>query len=190
MDNAHKTFSSECGVQAKSEDIAWSKVAMILLATGVLTDTQDRREMVWELLRRNTLATYLCGNIEELRQHPKGRVVRKAAPRKGPIKAAIIILGSNVDVEEDQTFNDENTVAFDETRKLQYWRVSVFFEGDMPIGSYLDHVLYIYLQLGIDKINLAGDVKVWSVWWGSKRNDSRGVDLCDFLDAEGLYILN
>ncbi|GBP85082.1 hypothetical protein EVAR_51201_1 [Eumeta japonica] len=60
----------------------------------------------------------------------------------------------------------------------------------MPIGPYLDRVRYVCSKLGTDKIILGGDVNAWSVWWGSERNDARGVDLCDFLDSEGLHILN
>ncbi|GBP98468.1 hypothetical protein EVAR_59894_1 [Eumeta japonica] len=77
-----------------------------------------------------------------------------------------------------------------QSRKLQNWRRVGVFRGDMPIGPYLDRVRYVCSKLGTDKIILGGDVNAWSVWWGSERNDARGVDLCDFLDSEGLHILN
>ncbi|GBP61157.1 hypothetical protein EVAR_46809_1 [Eumeta japonica] len=35
-----------------------------------------------------------------------------------------------------------------------------------------------------------GDVNPWSVWWSSERHNARGVDLCNFLNSEGLHILN
>ncbi|GBP46994.1 hypothetical protein EVAR_32513_1 [Eumeta japonica] len=41
-----------------------------------------------------------------------------------------------------------------------------------------------------DKITLGGDVNVWSVWWGSERDDAHGVDICDIFDAERLHNLN
>ncbi|GBP74833.1 hypothetical protein EVAR_55103_1 [Eumeta japonica] len=60
----------------------------------------------------------------------------------------------------------------------------------MPNGPYLDRVRYVCSKLGTDKIILGVDVNAWSVWWGSERNDARGVDFCDFLDSEGLHIMN
>ncbi|GBP96830.1 Retrovirus-related Pol polyprotein from type-1 retrotransposable element R1 [Eumeta japonica] len=115
----------------------------------------------------------------------------KATPRRGPVKAAIIVLDSGVDVEEDQTLIDENvTAAVIVAGNCRIGVVSVYFEGDIPIGPYLDRVRYVCSKLGTDKIILGGDVNAWSVWWGSEHDDARGLDLCDFLDAEGLHILN
>ncbi|GBP72812.1 Retrovirus-related Pol polyprotein from type-1 retrotransposable element R1 [Eumeta japonica] len=102
-----------------------------------------------------------------------------------------MVLSSDVDVEEDQTLNGENVAAaVIKAGNCRIGVVSVYFEGDMPIGPYLDRVRYVCSKLGTDKIILGGDVNAWSVWWGSERNDARGVDLCDFLDSEGLHILN
>ncbi|GBP97956.1 hypothetical protein EVAR_82190_1 [Eumeta japonica] len=102
-----------------------------------------------------------------------------------------MVLNSDVDVEEDQTLNGENVAAaVIKAGNCRIGVVSVYFEGDMPIGPYLDRVRYVCSKLGTDKIILGGDVNAWSVWWGSERNDARGVDLCDFLDSEGLHILN
>ncbi|GBP90792.1 Retrovirus-related Pol polyprotein from type-1 retrotransposable element R1 [Eumeta japonica] len=119
------------------------------------------------------------------------RVIQKATPRRGPVKAAIIVLDSGVDVEEDQTLIDENvTAAVIVAGNYRIGVVSVYFEGDIPIGPYLDRVRYVCSKLGTDKIILGSNVNAWSVCWGSEHDDACRVDLCDFFDAEGLHILN
>ncbi|GBP98472.1 hypothetical protein EVAR_59898_1 [Eumeta japonica] len=62
---------------------------------------------------------------------------------------------SGVDVEEDQTLIDENvTAAVIVAGSCRIGVVSVYFEGDMPIGPYLDRVRYVCSKLGTDKIIL------------------------------------
>ncbi|GBP23732.1 Putative 115 kDa protein in type-1 retrotransposable element R1DM [Eumeta japonica] len=156
------------------------------LNTAELLVEAERREIAIALVHEPYV-----GNIGALRQYPGCRVVQKAIPRRGPVKADIIILDSDVDVEEDQTLIDENvTAAVIVAGNCRIGVVSVYFEGDMPIGPYLDRVRYICSKLGTDKIILVGDVNVWSVWWGSEHDDARGVDLCDYFNAEELHILN
>ncbi|GBP21028.1 Retrovirus-related Pol polyprotein from type-1 retrotransposable element R1 [Eumeta japonica] len=85
------------------------------------------------------------------------------------------VLDSGVDVEEDQTLIDENvTAAVIVAGNRRIGVVSVYFEGDMPIGPYLDRVRYVCSKLGTDKIILRGDVNAWRVWWGSEHDDARG----------------
>ncbi|GBP26465.1 Putative 115 kDa protein in type-1 retrotransposable element R1DM [Eumeta japonica] len=156
------------------------------LATTELLVEAKRRKITVALVQE----TYI-GNIGELRRYPGCKVVQKTTPRRGPVKAAIIILNSDIDSEEDQTLNDGNVAAaVIKAENCRIGVVSVYFEGDMPIGPYLDRVRYVCAKLGTDKIILRSDVNAWSVWWGSERNDARGVDLCDFLDSEELHILN
>ncbi|GBP49274.1 Retrovirus-related Pol polyprotein from type-1 retrotransposable element R1 [Eumeta japonica] len=130
-------------------------------------------------LQRSKLAT------AELLGHPTG------GPACRTRKAAILILDSDVDVEEDQTLIDENVTAGVVTAgNCRIGVVSVYFECDKPIGPYLDRVKWVCSKLGTNKIILGGDVNAWSVWWGSERDDARGTELCDFLDVEGLHVLN
>ncbi|GBP24119.1 Retrovirus-related Pol polyprotein from type-1 retrotransposable element R1 [Eumeta japonica] len=173
----------------------------VLLATGAL-DSHVRTEpaegssaeentdhvslrFIQSNLQRSKLAT------SELLVEADRQKITATPRRRGPVKAAIIILDSGVDVEEDQTLIDENvTAAVIVAGSCSIGVVSVYFEGDTPIGPYLDRVRYVCSKLGTDKIILRGDVNAWSVWWGSEHDDARGVDLCDFFDAEGLHILN
>ncbi|GBP96400.1 hypothetical protein EVAR_90497_1 [Eumeta japonica] len=83
------------------------------LATSELLVEADRRNcgspspgtLCWEYWRAATV--------------PGCRVVQRRL-RRGPVKAAIIVLDSGVDVEEDQTLIDENVPY--RSRKLQDWR--------------------------------------------------------------------
>ncbi|GBP79422.1 hypothetical protein EVAR_48885_1 [Eumeta japonica] len=104
------------------------------------------------------------------------------APRAGPVKAAILILDSDVDVEEDQTLIDENVTAAVVTAG-QNWRRVGHFECDKPIGPYLDAREVGLLEARDEQNHPGGDV-AWSVWWAVS-DDARGTELCDFLDVEG-----
>ncbi|GBP03290.1 hypothetical protein EVAR_2695_1 [Eumeta japonica] len=72
----------------------------VLLATSA-PDTFNRTCDPRDRRLKSALATY----------HYENRNFERAIPRRRPFKAAIIVLGSDVDVEEDQTFNDENDSA-------------------------------------------------------------------------------
>ncbi|GBP00241.1 hypothetical protein EVAR_66469_1 [Eumeta japonica] len=105
-------------------------------------------------------------------------------------KAAILILDSDVDVEEDQTLIDENvTAAVVTAGNCRIGVVSVYFECDKPIGPYLDRVKWVCSKLGTNKIILGRRQRMERVV-GSERDDARGTELCDFLDVEGLHVLN
>ncbi|GBP96903.1 hypothetical protein EVAR_84156_1 [Eumeta japonica] len=120
----------------------------------------------------------------ELRRYPGCRVVQKTAPWRGPVKAAIMVLNSDVDVEEDQNLNGENVAAaVIKAGNCRIGVVSVYFEGDMPIGPYLDRVRYVCSKLGTDKIIL-GAMSTRGVYGGAANAMMRGVDLCDFLDSK------
>ncbi|GBP40321.1 hypothetical protein EVAR_86467_1 [Eumeta japonica] len=104
------------------------------------------------------------GNIGELRRHPRCRVVQTAFPRRKPVNAAIIILDSDVDVEENYTPIDKNvTAAVIKAENCSIDVVSVYFERNMSIGSYLDRMRHVCTKLGTIKIILEGDVNAWSV---------------------------
>ncbi|GBP26475.1 hypothetical protein EVAR_85977_1 [Eumeta japonica] len=75
-------------------------------------------------------------------RHNWDKITRcEAAPQRRPVKAAIIILGCGVDVEEDQTLINENiTATMIKAGNCRISVVSVYFEGDTPIGPYIDRV--------------------------------------------------
>ncbi|GBP46650.1 Putative 115 kDa protein in type-1 retrotransposable element R1DM [Eumeta japonica] len=176
--------------EGSSTEGCTDRVSLRFMQSNLQRSKLATTELLVEAARRKIAVAIVqepyIGNIGELRRYPGCRVVQKTAPRRGPVKAAIMVLNSDVDVEEDQTLNGENVAAaVIKAGNCRIGVVSVYFEGDMPIGPYLDRVRYVCSKLGTDKIILGGDVNAWSVWWGSERNDARGVDLCDFLDSEG-----
>ncbi|GBP92211.1 Putative 115 kDa protein in type-1 retrotransposable element R1DM [Eumeta japonica] len=138
------------------------------LATAELLVGASRRKIAVALVQEPYV-----GNTGELKRYSGCRVIQRVAPRAGPVKAAILILDSDVDVEEDQTLIDENvTAAVVTAGNCRIGVVSVYFECDKPIGPYLDRVKWVCSKLGTNKIILGGDVNAWSVWWGSERDDA------------------
>ncbi|GBO99371.1 hypothetical protein EVAR_598_1 [Eumeta japonica] len=149
--------------EGSSTEGCTDRVSLRFMQSNLQRSKLATTELLVEAARRKIAVAIVqepyIGNIGELRRYPGCRVVQKTAPRRGPVKAAIMVLSSDVDVEEDQTLNGENVAAaVIKAGNCRIGVVSVYFEGDMPIGP--------------------------------ERNDARGVDLCDFLDSEGLHILN
>ncbi|GBP34433.1 hypothetical protein EVAR_25036_1 [Eumeta japonica] len=100
----------------------------------------DRRKIAGALIQKPYV-----GNIGGLRQYCGWRVIQRVAPRTRqtvrPIKTAIIILGSDVDDEEDQTLIDKNVTATLITagncRTNVVW---VYLESAKSIGPRFDRV--------------------------------------------------
>ncbi|GBP30616.1 Retrovirus-related Pol polyprotein from type-1 retrotransposable element R1 [Eumeta japonica] len=98
------------------------------LATTELLVEAARRKIAVAIVQEPYI-----GNIGELRRYPGCRVVQKTAPRRGPVKAAIMVLNSDVDVEEDQTLNGENVAAaVIKAGNCRIGVVSVYFEETCP----------------------------------------------------------
>ncbi|GBP92810.1 Putative 115 kDa protein in type-1 retrotransposable element R1DM [Eumeta japonica] len=154
------------------------------LATAELLVGASRRKIAVALVQEPYV-----GNTGELKRYPAVGS-SNGWPRAGPVKAAILILDSDVDVEEDQTLIDENvTAAVVTAGNCRIGVVSVYFECDKPIGPYLDRVKWVCSKLGTNKIILGRRQRMERVV-GSERDDARGTELCDFLDVEGLHVLN
>ncbi|GBP82534.1 hypothetical protein EVAR_91659_1 [Eumeta japonica] len=94
------------------------------LATSELLVEADRRRIAVALVQEPYV-----GSIGELRRYQDAES-SKGDSAKGPVKAAIIVLDSGVDVEEDQTLIDENvTAAVIVAGNCRIGVVSVYFEG-------------------------------------------------------------
>ncbi|GBP01660.1 hypothetical protein EVAR_90457_1 [Eumeta japonica] len=97
-----------------------------------------------------------------------------------------MVLNSDVDVEEDQTLNGENVAAaVIKAGNCRIGVVSVYFEGDMPIGPYLDRAIRL-LKTRDRQNHPGGDVNA-ECMVGSERNDARGPALLD--RAEGWQVV-
>ncbi|GBP96407.1 hypothetical protein EVAR_90504_1 [Eumeta japonica] len=180
--------------EGSSTEGCTDRVSLRFMQSNLQRSKLATTELLVEAARRKIAVAIVqepyIGNIGELRRYPGCRVVQKTAPRRGPVKAAIMVLNSDVDVEEDQTLNGENVAAAvikPETAELASCRCISRRHAHRPVPR----SRAIRLLKTRDRQNHpGGDVNAWSVWWGSERNDARGVDLCDFLDSEGLHILN
>ncbi|GBP39050.1 Guanylate cyclase 32E [Eumeta japonica] len=147
-----------------------------------------------------TIALYRGNVVAVKRLHKKSidvtRAIRKelkqATLQRQPVKAIIIILSSDVDVEEDQTFNDENVLAaVVKAGNCRIGVVTVYFERDMLLERYLDNVPHVYSKLETDRIILEGDINAWSIWWGRQQTQCCAwYYLCNFYNVEGLHIPN
>ncbi|GBP96374.1 hypothetical protein EVAR_65704_1 [Eumeta japonica] len=174
--------AQSAGSGAKWDDMARSKVAYCSSRRPCRRPQhmrpRDRRP-------KDALTAYLCGLCSP--------TSNESCPKDGsggPVKAAIMVLNSDVDVEEDQTLNGENVAAaVIKAGNCRIGVVSVYFEETCPSARTSIACDTSAQNSGPTKSSW-GDVNAWSVWWGSERNDARGVDLCDFLDSEGLHILN
>ncbi|GBO99885.1 hypothetical protein EVAR_74262_1 [Eumeta japonica] len=85
------------------------------------------------------------------------------ASRTGALEAAILMLDSEVEVEEDQILTYENAITAEITAgNCRIGVMSVYLEGDTPIGPYLDGIKWICSKLGLTKLS-QGDVNAWSI---------------------------
>ncbi|GBO98306.1 hypothetical protein EVAR_84188_1 [Eumeta japonica] len=103
------------------------------------------------------------GNTGELKRYSGCRVIQRVAPRAGPVKAAILILDSDVDVEEDQTLIDENVTAAvvtAGTAELASCRSTRVRQADRPIPRPREVGL---LEARDEQNHPGGDVNAWSV---------------------------
>ncbi|CAH2247041.1 jg23896 [Pararge aegeria aegeria] len=126
-----------------------------------------------------------------IKQYNGVRVVQKHQGRCKPVKAAIVIHNDEIVINEDPALTTEN-IAFAaiKTKNRTLNLISVYFEVDEPLETYLDHVKTIVNKINTRNLILGGDVNAWSTWWGSSKENQRGADLASFLNEMELHILN
>ncbi|GBP58761.1 hypothetical protein EVAR_35540_1 [Eumeta japonica] len=80
--------------------------------------------------------------------------------------------GQWADVKEVQTFINENfTPAMITAGKCRIGIILVYFEGDKPIGSYLDRVKWVCYKLGKTKLSYRVIVMYASYAWAPTANN-------------------
>lgn len=132
------------------------------------------------------------GNTGELAQPAGTRVIQAVGTKEKPVKAAVVVFGSSIDVVLDPTIITTNVVAvLIKTGATTLGVVSVYFEGDpTPLGPYLESVRRAAEAMAVPKLLIGGDVNAWSPWWGSDREDHRGEEYEAFLTGMDMHILN
>jgi hypothetical protein len=127
----------------------------------------------------------------EVTAQPGFRVIQCTQNRTKPVKAAIVVLGSRVQIQHDPQIVTENiAAALLRFGNVSVGVISVYFEGDQDIEGYIAKTKEVMLKLGADSFIVGGDVNAWSYWWGSRSEDHRGAAYNSFLNEVDLNVLN
>ncbi|KAJ8704202.1 hypothetical protein PYW07_013496 [Mythimna separata] len=126
-----------------------------------------------------------------MKQSPGTQVIQCSLNRQKPVKAAIVIFGSSLEVIHDPQLVTENIVAvLLKVGQLSIGVLSVYFEGDQELHPYLSALQHTTHKLHTNNILVGGDVNAWSQWWGSVSENHRGAEYCSFLHEQDFQILN
>ncbi|KAJ8725979.1 hypothetical protein PYW07_000677 [Mythimna separata] len=126
-----------------------------------------------------------------MKQSPGTQVIQCSLNRQKPVKAAIVIFGSSLEVIHDPQLVTENIVAILlKVGQLSIGVLSVYFEGDQELHPYLSALQHTTHKLHTNNILVGGDVNAWSQWWGSVSENHRGAEYCSFLHEQDFQILN
>ncbi|KAJ8715027.1 hypothetical protein PYW08_005008 [Mythimna loreyi] len=126
-----------------------------------------------------------------MKQSPGTQVIQCSLNRQKPVKAAIVIFGSSLEVIHDPQLGTENIAAvLLKVGQLSLGVISVYFEPDQDLNPYLSALQHTTHKLHINNIPVGGDVNAWSHWWGSVSENHRGAEYCSFLHERDFQILN
>ncbi|XP_045450131.1 uncharacterized protein LOC123658884 [Melitaea cinxia] len=126
-----------------------------------------------------------------MRQYPGAKIIQCTLGRQKPVKAAIVVFGDNVEVIHDPQIVTENLVAvFVKAGKLELGLLSVYFEGDQDMETYLQQLRAATTKISTHHLIVAGDVNAWSHWWGSSSENHRGAQFHGFITEMDLHIHN
>ncbi len=131
------------------------------------------------------------GRTGVMKQSPGTQVIQCSLNRQKPVKAAIVVFGSNMQVIHDPQLVTENVAAvLLKVGQLSLGVISVYFEGDQEIEPYLLETHNTITKLHTHNILVGGDINAWSQWWGSASENHRGAAYNSFLNERDLQILN
>lgn len=131
------------------------------------------------------------GKAGILKQYPGTKVIQCTLNRQKPVKAAVIVFGDQLEVIHDpQLVTETEAAVLLVAGRLKIGVVSVYYEGDQEIDSYLRRTQTACQSLGTDNLIVGGDINAWSPWWGSESENPRGAAYTAFLNSMDLHILN
>lgn len=114
-----------------------------------------------------------------------------SADANRPVKAAAIVLDTNLVVTEDSRLHSSNITGFKITlSSMTLAFINIYLEGDISIDPYLDQISEIVRELNEPNVIIAGDVNAKSVWWGCREDDARGTEFMQLVAQLGMCILN
>ncbi|XP_045504439.1 uncharacterized protein LOC123701072 [Colias croceus] len=131
------------------------------------------------------------GRTGVVKQCSGTQVIQCTLGRQKPVKAAVIVLGTELEVIHDPQLVTENVAAvLIKAGRLKLGIISIYLEGDQDINPYISRIKLVCDKLPTDNLVVAGDINAWSHWWGSNSEDHRGKDFNNFLSEMNLQILN
>ncbi|XP_046970585.1 uncharacterized protein LOC124537737 [Vanessa cardui] len=133
------------------------------------------------------------GSSGSVKQYPGTRVIQctQNIHSRNPVKAAIIVFDDRLRVIQDpQLVSETEVAAILEIGSFRLGAISVYFDGNVDIGPYIDRTKVIANTLKTPNTLVAGDINAWSYWWGSASEDQRGTEYCAFLNEMDYHILN
>lgn len=131
------------------------------------------------------------GGVGKMKNYAGVRIVQCGGNSETVTKAAILIFDTRIDLIPNPLLTTTNfAVAKIKSDKWEIGVVSMYLESDKPIEPYIQWMRKIVSEIGTNKVILGGDVNAWNIWWGSKRNNTRGETLAEALEELNFHILN
>lgn len=119
------------------------------------------------------------------------RVYQDITSEGGPAKAAIAVFDQDLDVVQCPELTTKNIVVVRiRTRAWTITLISYYFEPDIPIDRYMDHIRKVVSTWGPGGLIFGGDANAKSIWWGSPTEDSRGELISGTIEELDLQVLN
>lgn len=130
------------------------------------------------------------GSKGELTTKSAVRIIQ-ATNRNGPVKAAIAILDQRLNLEIDPNLQKENiAVGIIKSEGVRFGVISVYLEGNGNLDEDIAHLTNTISKINMPYLIIGGDFNAWSIWWGSRKQNSRGDVLSSWFTEMNLHILN
>ncbi|CAK1578891.1 unnamed protein product [Parnassius mnemosyne] len=158
------------------------------LATAELITEETKRGISFALVQEPYI-----GRIGQMKSYSGTRIAQsdRCQNTEKVVKAAIVLFNDAIDMTQCPGLTTENiAVAKLSTGAWDLGVVSVYLEGDTPIDPYLEMIDAAVVGLRTRHVILGGDVNAWNTWWGSRKTNSRGIEVAAKLDQLELHILN
>ncbi|CAK1593617.1 unnamed protein product [Parnassius mnemosyne] len=156
------------------------------LATAEFITEATKREISFALVQEPYI-----GRIGQMKNYSGTRIAQsyRSQNTEKVIKAAIVLFNDTIDMTQCPGLTTENIAGAKlSTGAWDLGVVSVYLEGDTPIDPYLEMIDAAVVGLRTRHVIL--DVNAWNTWWGSRKTDSRGIEVAAKLDQLEFHILN
>lgn len=152
-------------------------------------------ELLLEAVKRKAAAALIqepyVGGQKSMKSQRGVRIFQNTGIGEGTVKAVIAIFDSHLDVIQYPELTTNNIVVVGiQTGAWKVILVSYYFEPDLPMAPYLNHIAKICEATGVRRLIIGGDANAKSTWWGSINVDNRGEEMAGTLHDLNLQVLN